>query len=368
MASDQVDTVLAGIMRGQAPALYLLLDAEERVVECNQHTRALIGPKVDGARFTDLLANFEQHLSATALAAARAARNINVLTFIGLPQTYRAWFVPAEGRTVVFGSLDAGEQELLRRELLVLNQELSSRERVLQQSQAELQRLGRLKDQFLGMAAHDLRSPLTAIGFFAEFLEADVGARLGPEDAGYLQGIRSSVELMRKLVEAFLDAALIESGQLKLVLRPGSLAEVVREAAALLAPVARRRGVALALELDAAAPALPLDAPKIQQVVLNLVNNALQHSPTGAAVSVRVLPRGAEVVLEVADQGQGIAPEVAAGLFSAYVHGRREGTGADRSVGLGLAITRMIVLAHRGRVAATSEPGVGSVFTVHLPT
>jgi signal transduction histidine kinase len=115
-------------------------------------------------------------------------------------------------------------------------------------------------------------------------------------------------------------------------------------------------------------PSLPLDAPKIQQVVLNLVNNALQHTPPGSAVTVRAFPRGAEAVLEIADQGQGIVPEVAAGLFTAYVHGRREGTGADRSVGLGLAITRMIVIAHRGRVSATSEPGVGSVFTVHLPT
>ena len=365
--AGEVDAILARLVRGDAPALYLLLDAEDRVVESNRHSRLLVGPRLPGSRFGDLLATFERSLSAAALAREGAVRNVNVITFTGLPQTYRCWFLPVGDQTVVFGAVDPEEQELLRRELLTLNQDLSARQRTLVQSQSDLARMGRLKDQFLGMAAHDLRSPITAIAFFSEFLETDLAGRLDAEDASYLQGIRRSVELMRSLVEAFLDTALIESGHLRLELQPTRLEQVLEEAQQVLSPVARRRGIPVRVDCQPGLPELRLDGPKLQQVLINLVNNAMQHSRPGAEVLVAARQDGPEVLLEVRDRGSGIAPSVQKELFSAYVHGNRKGTAADRSVGLGLAITRMIVVAHGGRVTASSELGVGSTFTVHLP-
>lgn len=364
MGSD-IDSTVARVVRGEAPALYLLVDGDERVVESNAHTRALIGPRLERAVFRDLLVNFEQHLSAAELARAGQPRNLNVLTFSGMPQTYRCFFGAAEGRTVVLGAVDPLEQEMLRRELLALNQEASGRERELQKSQAELARLGRLKDEFLGMAAHDLRSPLTAIDHFSDFLLSDLQSALSTDHAEFLQGIRTSVELMKRLVDNFLDTAVIESGHLALDVVACQLPEVVRAALSLVEPVARRHGIRLTLVVPPGLPPVPADASKLQQVVINLVNNAIQHSVAGTEVRVELSASARRAVLAVVDQGAGMPAGLQKELFSAYVHGSRRS--GERSIGLGLAITRMIVLAHGGTVDVTSTLGVGSTFTVSLP-
>ncbi len=365
--NDELDRVLASVVRGDAPALYLLLDDADRVVESNVHTQVLFGRPLQGVVFSTLLATFERELNATVLARSFASRNINVMAFTGLPQTYRASFLPIAAGTVVFGSIDPVDQETLRRELLTLNQELSTRERALQQSLAELARLGRLKDQFLGMAAHDLRSPLTAIAANALFLQEALGPTLQEESADSLRGICEAADLMRDLIESFLDTALIEAGQLRLDLASVDLGDAVARAVAMVEPLVRRRSMRVQLELGPGLPRAMVDKSKLQQVIINLVNNAVQHSPDGAEVLVAVRHEGPDVVLEVSDRGAGISVELMKGLYAAYVHGDAKRTHAERSIGLGLAITRMIVLAHGGQVNAVSAPGEGSTFTVRLP-
>jgi signal transduction histidine kinase len=173
--------------------------------------------------------------------------------------------------------------------------------------------------------------------------------------------------MMGDLVESFLDTALIESGHFKLDTGACKLVEVLSVAIAVVDPMARRRAVALRLVCDPQLPLLQLDASKMQQVVINLLNNAVQHSPDGAEVVVSARRQAGEVLLEVRDSGAGIPADLQKELFTAYVHGARTQSPAERSIGLGLAITRMIVLAHGGRVTASSELGAGSTFTVYLP-
>lgn len=364
---DRIDGVLAGLVRGDVPALYLLLDATDRVVEANRHTRALLGPRTMGARFGELCVSFQRELSPFAASRGGPVRqDVNLISFTGLPQTYQCWFSPAGESVVVVGGADPPEQEQLRSDLLQLNQQLASGTRELQKANAELARAGALKNQFIGMAAHDLRSPLLTIDAYARFLVEDLDGRLEVEQAAHLAGIRDAAALMRQIVDGFLDVSLIESGTLRLQRKPASLAQVASAALGLVRTAALRRGVSVRV-VAADLPDVPLDASRLAQVVMNLANNAVQHSPAGGEVVVEVARDGRDAVLRVRDQGPGIAPELGRDLFAAFTRGRADADPRDRRAGLGLAITRMIVDAHGGTITAEGRPGAGTTFEVRLP-
>jgi len=349
------------------PALYLLVDAADRVVEANRHTRALLGDRTMGARFGELCVTFQRELSPFAASRAGPAhQDVNLISFTGLPQTYQCWFSPAGEFTVVVGGADPPEQEQTRKEMLQLNQQLSTGTRQLQKTNADLARAGALKNQFIGMAAHDLRSPLLTIDAYARFLAEDLDGRLEVEQAAHLAGIREAAGLMKQIVDGFLDVALIESGTLRLDRRPASLARLASEALGLVRTAALRRGVSVRVEA-AEVPDLPLDASRLKQVVMNLVNNAVQHSPQGGEVVVEVGLEGGQAVLRVRDQGPGIAPEIVKDLYTAFTRGRADADPRERRAGLGLAITRMIVGAHGGTISADGRPGAGTTFEVRLP-
>jgi signal transduction histidine kinase len=264
------------------------------------------------------------------------------------------------------GTDDPAQEELLRAELLELNRQLANGTRDLQKANAELARLGRLKDQFMGMAAHDLRSPLAAILAFQESLAEDLKAVLGPAQRADLAAIREAATLMRAVVDGFLDVALIETGRFRLQHADASLADVAERALGLVRPLAARAGVVVRLERGDD-PVVSVDAARIEQVIINLLNNALQHSPRGAEVVIEVASDGEGVRLVVRDQGAGIPPEIARNLFTPFVRGAGRVTEGERSVGLGLTIARYIVEAHRGSIATRGEPSQGATFEVRLP-
>jgi signal transduction histidine kinase len=362
-----VDAAVASLVRGDAPAIYMLLDAEDRVAEANRHTRELVGPRLERARFGDLLVSFERDLSPAALARHGAPpRTVNLVTFTGLPLTCFCWFAPSDAGTVVVGGADPRDGELLRREMLLLNQALASRTRELHKANAELTRALAQRDQFLGMAAHDLRSPIQAILSLSGFLQEDLGEALTGEPRQFLDDIHASAELMHRVVDGFLDTALIGSGHFRLRREPASLHEVAALALRVVEPAARRKGVALVCGPDGGPGTLLLDRAKIQQVVVNLVSNALEHSHAGGEVTVEVGAEAGDGLLRVADRGTGIPPELRDCLFRAYTHAENK-TAGERSSGLGLAITRLIVETHGGSIRVESEPGRGTTVAVRLP-
>ncbi len=363
------DALLATLLREQAPCLLPLLDWEERVAEANQAARDLLGNELVGLTFKDLLTTFERDVSAAA--AAQDARPWRAVTFTvkaGPPMAVRCLFQAVPGGTLVLGGGSPRAASRLEASILELNADLANRSRELQQANAALAELGRLKDTFLGMAAHDLRSPILGVLTFATFLEEDLGPSLGAEQREQLDLIRASAEMMRHLVEGFLDVALIETGHLRLELAPSRLSEVVDQGVALVAHAARRKQVALRVVHDRALGLHPLDPNRLTQVVVNLVSNAVQHSFPGGDVEIST--GGGEGVqwLEVRDHGTGIPPEVQRDLFQAFAGGGARKTAGERSVGLGLSISRLIVEAHGGTIEAASRPERGSSFTVRLVT
>ncbi|NLI01116.1 MAG: HAMP domain-containing histidine kinase [Chthonomonadales bacterium] len=257
---------------------------------------------------------------------------------------------------------------LILDELTRLNNEMAALQRDLARQKARLERLNELKDEFLGMAAHDLRMPLTAVVMYATFLEEDAGDRLTPEMRRFLQTIRLSGERMLRLVNHLLDVSVIESGRLQLDLGPTDVGEVARSVVEMHRAIALRKNVNVTLNVRGQRPIALADAARLDQVLSNLVNNAVKFSADAGSVAVTVEQMADEVRVSVSDQGVGIAPEDLSQLFTPFGLRSSTGTAGEQGTGLGLAICKRIVAAHRGRIWAESTPGKGSVFHVALPT
>jgi two-component system phosphate regulon sensor histidine kinase PhoR len=232
------------------------------------------------------------------------------------------------------------------------------------QDLTELRRAERSRRALMSNIAHDLRTPLASLQAIVETLED--GALADPEAApDFLRRMGEEVDGMARLVRDVLELSRIESGDLALDLAPADVGAIARSAAARMSEQATRAGLRLAVEVPRGLPQLVLDAPRIEQALLNVLQNALAHTPPGGSITVGANLRGGAVELWVADTGAGISPEDLPHIFERLYKGdpSRGGGGA----GLGLAIVRHLVERHGGAVAAESTPGAGATITMRLP-
>lgn len=237
----------------------------------------------------------------------------------------------------------------------------------LQRKNLELEELNRARNQLLGVAAHDLRNPLGVVRLAAEVLgQGTMGPVSGPQ-GNLLRQIQELADYMVTMVNDLLDLSQIEAGHLVLRLQSVDLGELVTRNLAVNTHVAARKEIALEAEVPEGVPTLQADPGKIQQVLDNLVSNAIKFSPRGSRVSVRVEPVEGGARIIVSDQGPGIGPERLATLFEPFTRGGPTPTGGERSTGLGLAIVRRIVHGHGGEIEVESTPGEGATFRVFLP-
>lgn len=236
---------------------------------------------------------------------------------------------------------------------------------------AQLIKANEAKNKFLGMCAHDLRNPLASIRGLAEFLREPSIGPLNAEQADIVGSIHGASQAMLDLVNELLDIATIEAGELRLAPAPTPLRELADKAIRFASIEAARKNTRIQLEPDSASPVVALDAARIRQVVDNLLSNAVKYSPPGSLVLVRVEQTdgpASPAVLSVRDQGPGI-PEAERGrLFQDFGRLSVKPTGGEKSTGLGLAICRKIIEAHRGRIEAVNQPEGGCVFSFELPT
>lgn len=248
-----------------------------------------------------------------------------------------------------------------------LNNDLATTQRELAKKNSELGRLNEQKNQFLGIAAHDLRNPLEVILTYSQFLIDEAAGRLDPEHLDFVHTIRSSSEFMLRLVDDLLDLAKIESGRLDLDLSEVDLAEVLERNVSRNGTLAQKKEIEVLLRCDPGLPALRIDALKIEQVLNNLIGNAIKFSPPGSTVEVRAEESGGRVVLAVRDEGPGIPAEDLDLLFRPFSRAGARPSAGEKSTGLGLAIVKRIVEGHGGEIRVESEQGKGSTFFVTLP-
>ena len=252
-------------------------------------------------------------------------------------------------------------------ELMRVNNDLANLQRELSRKNAELAAMNDQKNQFLGMAAHDLRSPLGAIMSYSEFLEEEAGPQLSDEHREFITAIKDSSHFMLGLINDLLDITRFESGKLKMELRPVDLLEVVRRNLALNLALAGKKQIRVALHPGPALDPLQLDRGKIEQVLNNLLSNAIKFSHVNTEVSVLLNREDRHAVITVTDQGQGIPEEDLPKLFKPFSRTRVRSTGGESSTGLGLSIVRRIVEGHGGSVGVKSRVGAGTSFFVRLP-
>jgi signal transduction histidine kinase len=249
----------------------------------------------------------------------------------------------------------------------------------------KLQEVNRQKTVFLASAAHELKTPLAVIkGYYDLLLTGSLG-RLTEKQRDILEESKESCERLVRLVSMFLNYSALESGKLVLQLRENDLRDCLDEMAKRWAEAFQRKGVRLDVNLDPSIPPFKFDYQKVQQAAANLLDNSLKHTPAGGTVTLiakphfwerRVaevaptqerrrfrLPRPNSVEVSVSDSGSGIAPEHHQEIFEDFVRVDRNTSG----MGLGLAIAKRLVQAHRGKIWVESESKRGSTFHFLLP-
>ncbi len=263
--------------------------------------------------------------------------------------------------------LPSNNDEALYEELTKLNNELVNLHRDMAKKNVELEKVNEQKNRLLGMAAHDLRNPLGVIHTYAEFLETEASAVLTAEQREFVTTIKESSDFMLRMVTDLLNVSAIEAGQLKLDRQPADLSRLIQRSVTLNGLLATKKDIALDFDSQAAFPTLSLDAGKIEQVLNNLISNAIKFSHRGTRVRILLTSNNQAVTVSVRDQGQGIPAEEFPKLFKPFSNLSVRPTAGEQSTGLGLAIVRRIVEGHGGRIWIDSEVDKGSTFTFTLP-
>ena len=224
------------------------------------------------------------------------------------------------------------------------------------------------KNRFLGMAAHDLRNPLAAIRGLAELLRDGVVGTLTHDQLDLLETIHTASKQMLVLVNELLDVATIEAGELKIYPDTVDPLDLVEKAVYVANIEATTKKTKIAIVPHERPQPHVFDPNKIRQVVDNLLSNAVKYSPPGSTVQVEVESVAGSIVFAVRDQGPGIPESEPGKLFKDFGRPSVQPTGGEKSTGLGLAICRKIVEAHRGTITAENQPERGCVFRFTLPS
>lgn len=255
----------------------------------------------------------------------------------------------------------------LYEDLSRVNNELANLQREMAKKNVELERLNEQKNRILGVAAHDLRNPLGVIRSYSEFLEEEAWDVLNDEQREFVLSIKEISEFTLGLVTDLLDVSAIEAGQLRLNLEPTDLSWFLRRNVTLNRVLATRKRIDVDIDPVPEMPPILFDRGKMEQVLNNLISNAVKFSHPESKVRIRLAVADDFVTLAVHDQGQGIPAKDLPNLFAPFSKVSVKSTAGEQSTGLGLAIVRNIIEGHGGRIWVESEVGVGSTFFFTLP-
>ena len=245
------------------------------------------------------------------------------------------------------------EQVERDREALLANEQASRR---------EAEAANRAKDVFLATLSHEMRTPLNAIvGWLSILRHEDAETRHFQEG---LKVIERNTKAQVQLIDDVLDVSRIVSGKLRVDIHPCELTDVINAGVDAVRPAAEARGITLNVQLDPSASAASCDAGRIQQVVWNLVSNAVKFTPKGGRVDVTLSREQSSLQIQVSDTGQGISAELLPRIFDRFRQADSSTRRRFAGLGLGLSIVKYIVEAHGGTVEATS-PGEGQGFDVY---
>ena len=310
---------------------------------------------------TTIMPGFE----ALVFKAARGIEDIYELTYVRKDGSRFPAVVSVtalrDGGDAIIGYLLIGTDNTARKHV---DTERTRLEHVLQEKNVELERANLAKSDFLSSMSHELRSPLNAILGFAQLMEIDT-ATTAAQKASIDQILHAGWYLL-ELINGILDLAQIESGKLSLSPEHVSLAEVMLECEAMIAPQRQARGITVTFPRFDIPCFVDADRTRLKQVIINLLSNAIKYNRSGGTVGVVcTAPSPERVRISVMDAGAGLPPEKLSQLFESFNRLGQE-TGAEEGTGIGLVVSKRLVELMGGVIGVESTVGVGSVFWVEL--
>jgi signal transduction histidine kinase len=341
------------LARGQHPA------AARAAIVGQQHKRESLRGDIDGeTRDTALL------VGAGLIAGLTGA----ALLFSGLISSMRR---PLEELVDASGRLASGQLETRVKvgglaETAALGKAFNEMAAELQRRAGERDQLETMKDEFVLTASHELRSPLTSVQGFAELLMLE-REKLSPKQADTVEIILDNTRHLGRLLNDLLDLARSDAGRLTIKPAPTDVAALVEDAVRTMRSQTEASRQTLRLETEAGLPQVNVDKDRIRQVLVNLLTNAHEYSPDGAAIEVTAARRNGGIEMAVSDNGPGMAEDQVEHIFERFTRGDAGLTQHVGGTGLGLAISKSLVELHGGSISAESTPGHGSTFRVQLP-
>jgi PAS domain S-box-containing protein len=333
------------------PASIAYVDPAERVLLHNRSFARLLGlpdAQVGGRSLRDLLGAAEYAASAPYISRALAGETVyherRQETEDGGVRELAVTYVPHRGP----GGAVLGYYALLT-------------------DITELKNLSRTKSEFVSMVSHEVRTPATAIRGALGMLAGGAAGTLPPQAGQLVSVAHASCERLVRLVDDIVDIERIEAGEIALSWRDEDLARLLPLALVAAGPLASQRGVRLQSRGDAPPARLRTDSDRVNQVLANLLANAIQFSPSGGVVEVGVEARGDRFRVTVRDHGPGVSEQLRARLFQKFVQDPAAARGSTGRFGLGLAISKLLVERLGGEIGYEPAPGGGARFWFELP-
>jgi len=271
-------------------------------------------------------------------------------------------------RTALAAAEEASRQlKQLVQVLEAQTEELKKSNRDLAQSQAEAQKANRAKMEFLAVMSHELRTPLNAVNGYTDLMEMGIGGSLSDAQRDYLARIKKSGKFLLGLINDVLNFARIDAASVSIKREPVQLDTILETSHMLVEPQMKARNIAYRWVAPPVTCVALGDSEKIEQVILNLLTNAVKFTDLGGAITLSCESRDGRARINVADTGRGIPASKLESVFDPFVQlDRTANPGSQQGVGLGLAISRALARAMGGELTAESEVGKGSVFTLDL--
>ena len=339
------------VLKGERVGTLLIVsDLSERLTRMRRYAAIAAGVFIASLLGGALVGRaMQRSISRPILELAEAARAVSERNDLSV----RA---PGAGRDEI-GALITTFNQMLK--------DLDGRREELRLAHAQAEQASRLKDEFLATLSHELRTPLNAIVGWTHLLRAGLD---GNGTARALDTIARNAMAQTQLIADILDMQRIAAGKLRLNLRPLTPAETIEAALDTVRPAARAKDIDLQAVLDPTAAPILADADRLQQVVWNLLANAVKFTPRGGRVRITLMRVDVHVEIAVEDTGPGIEPAFIPHVFDRFRQADSSSTRRHGGLGLGLAIVRELTELHGGTVVAANRYlGVGAVFTVSLP-
>ncbi|HPR30630.1 MAG TPA: HAMP domain-containing sensor histidine kinase [Prolixibacteraceae bacterium] len=346
-----------------------LFDTGGKLLECNPAMKLACRGKPDG--------NFVNPTLSQMLESTREKPFRGMITFADESTnnySIEGVVYQKEGELLVLGEVNVSQllkqnvsMTLLNQQINNLQRQLIKEKKLLQIANQKLDKLNQEKNHFLGIAAHDLRSPMSVCYSFSDLILESWTEMPPGEILHYLELIRNQSQDAIALLSELLDVSAIEAGKIELKKEKILLNELVREASETHLIFAQKKQIHLTHSGTEKDVLLSLDRIRIRQVLDNLIGNALKYSPPETRVVVSLSSKDTDVVVSVKDEGPGIPAEALERIFQPFQTTQNKPTGNEKSTGLGLSIVQKIITEHGGSVSAESAPGKGSNFSFRLP-